>query len=81
MKRQNRIHPALMEALQLLKYTYKMKHTLDFTGGLMTTDADLAVSDGDLLANFVTESNFNSPVLDSVLSTVGLYESDGDLNE
>ena len=67
-----------MEALQLLKYTYKMKSTLDFTRGLMTTEADLAASDGDLLTDLVNESNFNSPALDSVLIAVGLYESDED---
>ena len=30
-KKRNRIHPTLMEALQLLKYAYKMKGSLDFT--------------------------------------------------
>ena len=75
-KRRNRIHPALMEALQLLKYTYKMKGSLDFTQGLMTTEADLALLAGsrDLLADLAAERN--SEALDSVLSAVGLYESD-----
>lgn len=73
-KRRNCIHPALMEVLQLLKYTYKKKCALDFTQGLVTTEADLAVNDVDLLAGLVTESN--SHALDSVLSAMGLYESD-----
>lgn len=73
-KKRNRIHPALMEALQLLKYTYKAKGSLDFMRGLATTEADLVPTDGDLLADLVKERN--SEALDSVLSAVGLYESD-----
>ena len=73
-KKRNRIHPALMEALQLLKYAYKMKGSLDFTRGILTNEADLAPSDRDLLADLVNERN--SRALDSVLSAVGLYESD-----
>ena len=73
-KKRNRIHPALMEALQLLKYAYKMKGSLDFTRGILSNEADLAPNDGDLLANLVREPN--SRALDSVLSAIGLYESD-----
>lgn len=73
-KKRNRIHPALMEVLQLLKYAYKMKGALDFTQGILTNEAHLAPSDGDLLADLAMESNPRA--LDSVLSTVGLYELD-----
>lgn len=65
-----------MEALQLLKYAYKMKGTLDFTRGLMATEADLEPSNSDLLADLVTEPN--SRALDHVLSAVGLYDTDED---
>ena len=73
-KKRNRIHPALMEALQLLKYAYKMKGSLDFTRGILSNEADLALNDGDLLANLVREPN--SRALDSMLSAIGLYELD-----
>ena len=73
-KKRNWIHPTLMEVLQLLKYAYKMKGALDFTQGILTNEAHLAPSDGDLLADLAMESNPRA--LDSVLSTVGLYELD-----
>ena len=73
-KKRNRIHPALMEALQLLKYAYKMKGSLDFTRGILSNEADLAPHDGDLLADLAREPN--SRALDSMLSAIGLYELD-----
>ena len=42
----------------------------------MISKASLAPSNGDLLADLVTKPN--SHALDSVLSAVGLYESDDD---
>ena len=41
-KRRNRIHPVLMEALQMLKFSLKQKR-LDFTAGLATPDCDMVV--------------------------------------
>ena len=41
-KRRNRIHPVLMEALQMLKFSLKQKR-LDFTAGLVTPDCNMVV--------------------------------------
>ena len=41
-KRWNRIHPVLMEALQMLKFSLKQKR-LNFTAGLATPDCDMEV--------------------------------------
>jgi len=41
-KRWNCIHPVLMEALQMLKFSLKQKQ-LDFMAGLATPDCDMVV--------------------------------------
>ena len=55
-KRRNRIHPLLMEALQMLKFSLKQRR-LDFMQGWMTMDYDMqeTVDDQpDLLAALST---------------------------
>jgi len=55
MKQRNRIHAVLMEALQMLKYSLKMKR-LDFSEGLSTPECDMLVppdDDVDILAEAI----------------------------
>lgn len=55
-KKRNRIHPELMEALQILKFALK-KERLSFTHELLATEQDLIVdtadSDTDVLAHLL----------------------------
>jgi hypothetical protein len=55
--RRNRIHPALMEALQMLKFSLK-KERFNFTGGWQTALSDMKRTEDttkDLLAHLLTE--------------------------
>ena len=45
-KRCNRTHPALMEALQILKFSLK-RERLDFTDTLVTSEEDMLLLSGD----------------------------------
>ena len=45
-KRRNRIHPTLMEALQLLKFSLKWQR-LDFTAGLQTPQDEMVLPTDD----------------------------------
>jgi hypothetical protein len=45
-KKRNRIHPVLMEALQMLKFAFK-KHRLDFMQGWITPESAMMERDPD----------------------------------
>ena len=69
-KRRNWIHPLLMEALQMLKFSLKQRR-LDFMQGWMTMDYDMQemVDDQpDLLAALSTGVEGS---IDDILATVG----------
>ena len=73
-KRQNQIHPILMEALQMLKFSLKQER-LDFTEGLITPEADmLEHPEDDLLHELLMERLPNG--LDDVLAAFGSEEID-----
>ena len=73
-KRQNQIHPILMEPLQMLKFSLKQER-LDFTEGLITPEADmLEHPEDDLLHELLMERLPNG--LDNVLAAFGSEEID-----
>jgi hypothetical protein len=57
-KQRNRINPALMEALQMQKFRFKMTH-LDFTQGWMTNEKQLVEDnpDEDLLQTLLHQDS------------------------
>jgi hypothetical protein len=68
-KRRNRIHPILMEALQMLKFSLKQRR-LNFTEGWITSESDMldTVDDSpDLLAEL---SNGAENGMDNVIAAV-----------
>ncbi|KIK16556.1 hypothetical protein PISMIDRAFT_113133 [Pisolithus microcarpus 441] len=75
MKKRNRIAPALMEALQMLKFSLK-KECLDFTRGWITPKRDIVGGDDrtDLLARLFVSGGGKS--LDDILRMVVWEEGD-----
>ena len=68
-KRRNQIHPILMEALQMIKFSLKQKQ-LDFMEGWATSEYDMrgmGDDEPDLLATFSTVKGG----LDNILAMVG----------
>lgn len=77
-KRRNRIHPVLMEALQMVKFSLKQQR-LNFTEGWAVTEKELeneADEDdaGDLLGMLTSEDNGNA--FDEVIHALGQNDSD-----
>ena len=65
------MHPVLIEALQMLKFSLKQKR-LDFTAGLMTDELDMIkpkASDIDLL--HVLSENYLLNGMDDVIASLG----------
>ena len=72
-KKQNRMSPLLMEALQLLKFSLK-KERLNFMDGWATSEAAMLgtpKSTHDLSALFMDSSD---GVMDSILNECGAYD-------
>ena len=65
-KRQNRIHPFLMEALQMVKFHLK-KERLNFTSSWVTEEKEMDVDDPDTdLLGELTKGTDNKAVLDQI---------------
>jgi hypothetical protein len=75
-KKRNRINPALMEALQMLKFALK-KACLDFTSGWITSESEMQdeVPDEDLLAILLRGNREDA--LDKMMHVFGQDDSDG----
>ena len=72
-KRQNRISPLLMEALQMLKFNLK-KIRLNFTAGWITEEKELKEDDPDNdLLRTVLDGNLQN-ALDHILLSISTYE-------
>jgi hypothetical protein len=75
--RRNRISPVLMEALQMLKYTFNHLSTLDFTSDLLTAEAELVMDTNvDLLANLMSASG--DLMRENVMDKIVMEIEDGD---
>jgi hypothetical protein len=80
-KRRNRIHPVLMEALQMLKFSLKQQR-LNFTEGWAVTEDELeyyADDDEDaanLLGKLTSEIKENAIDIDEVIHAVGQDDND-----
>jgi hypothetical protein len=72
-KKRNRIHPILMEALQMLKFALK-KERLTFTDGWMTSEGSLCEPEADescdLLSLLLTDEDAEG-VLDRIINVFG----------
>jgi hypothetical protein len=72
--KQNWISPALMEALQMLKFSLKKEH-LDFMNGWPTSEVamgEVSKQTGDLNSLFTDDPD---TVLDKLLNNFGTYNS------
>jgi hypothetical protein len=75
-KKRNRISPLLMEALQILKYDYKLRNRQLPSFVLSTTDSEMIQvdADGDLLKGFAVAlsegSRKKNDVMDSIIGQV-----------
>jgi len=72
-KKRNRIKPALMEALQILKFIYK-KERLDFSLGLKFSTCDSEDLSSDLLGDVLTKDSADAT--DYLLQLLGDDDSD-----
>ena len=81
MKRQNQIHPVLMEALQMLKFSLKQQW-LNFTEGWAVTEDELEYyadddkDSADLLEKLTSEIRENGIDIDEVIHIVGQDDND-----
>lgn len=77
-KRRNRIHPVLMEALQMVKFSLKTER-LDFTEGLITPECDM-LDDGpeaDLLGALLSSDQAtDAEPMDALIATLGQDDED-----
>ena len=75
-KRRNRIHPVLMEALQMLKFSLKQRR-LNFTDGWAVTEDELEYhtdddkDSADLLGKLTSEIREDGIDIDEVIHVVG----------
>jgi hAT family C-terminal dimerisation region len=74
-KRRNRIHPVLMEALQMLKFSMKQKR-LNFTDGWITHEADMQDSVEDTPDLLAVLSTGDKNRVDEVIAAVGQHDED-----
>ena len=80
-KRQNRIHPVLMEALQMLKFLLK-QWRLNFTDGWAVTEEELEYyadddeDSADLLGKLTSEIREDGIDIDEVIHVVGQDDED-----
>ena len=74
-KRRNRIHPVLMEALQMVKFSLKTDR-LNFTEGLITLECDMVdnVSEVDLLGALVGKDQ--AVGMDAIIAALGQDDED-----
>ena len=81
MKRQNRIHPVLMEVLQMLKFSLKQQW-LNFTDGWAITEDELQYytdddeDSADLLGKLTSEIREDGIDIDEVIHVVGQDDDD-----
>ena len=72
-KKRNRLHPALMEALQILKFLYK-KERLNFTAGLQSSEKKPILQNWGLrLAELLSDEDDKT---DQLLQACSLGDSD-----
>ena len=80
-KRRNRIHPVLMEALQMLKFSLKQRR-LNFTDGWAVTEDELEYytdddeDSADLLGKLTSEIREDGIDIDEVIHVVGQDDED-----
>jgi hypothetical protein len=78
-KKRNRIHPVLMEALQMYKFALK-KDRLDFMKGWVTSESLMvdvgAEDDSDLLASLLSD---HEDTLDKIIAAVGAEEEEEEI--
>ena len=80
-KRRNRIHPVLMEALQMLKFSLKQQQ-LNFTDGWAVTEDELQYytdddeDSADLLGKLTSEIREDGIDIDEVIHVVGQDDDD-----
>ena len=74
-KRRNRIHPVLMEALQMVKFSLK-NDRLNFTEGLITSECDMVddVPEVDLLQVLLEKDS--AAGIDTVIAALGQDDED-----
>ena len=74
--KRTRISPALMEALQVLKFSLRGQRGLDFTGGWQasTTDLEQCDPEGDLLQKFAAAGDHTT--LNSLMDELEVCLSD-----
>lgn len=80
-KRRNRIHPILMEALQMLKFSLKQQRLNFMEGWAVSVDeleyyADDNEDTADLLGRLTSESAEEAIGIDEVIHTVGQDDDD-----
>ena len=80
-KRRNRIHPVLIEALQMLKFSFKQRR-LDFTDGWAVTEDELEYyadddeDSADLLGKLTSDIREDGIDIDEVIHFVGQDDDD-----
>ena len=78
-KRRNRLAPVTMEALQIIKYNVRGRRGMDFTDGLVTSQAQMTDDplEGDMLSP-VVEGTHRTVALDNLIAVIVGEEGEED---